>query len=566
MNSFSLVRFKSVAAAALFFVIPAAALQQNADVAAAHRKAVRAQSDFELYRRQSLPIREIDSRNHGCDAQIGRFCQWNSVDDSIPPAEPRGIKKARTNLLKTLEGLAIRAPADGWIAGQRVRYLIESNNDSAAIAVARSCGAEEWWCAALLGLALHEDRQGLAADSAFAHALRTMPPTERCKWTDMSLVLTPAQKKRLGNVGCGQNEDVAARLWWLSDPFLAIPGNEREAEHFARHTMALILQPTKIVYNLRWSDDLREMVVRYGWARYWTRGPGSVLDQYGGAVSGHEATPNYHFIPAGWRLDSLPSITFDLDQQRSAERYASPVASKLKELDPQIAAFRRGDSVEVVTAFDVTDDKDLDSAGVTSSLVLAADENTQPSIVSIPGPKGVLTLRADARPQLLSLEIVRPDIRRAGWKRAGIWLAPKAPGALALSDFLMFEPGARDVGQLSDALPTALGSNVVARAKLGIYWEVYGLAKADSALPMSLTLTRIDQGPLARLGQAIGVTPRVNPLSISWRENPTLGSITTRSVILDLSLIPRGKYSLRVEATPAGGQAAAATTRIIEIR
>jgi hypothetical protein len=565
MNVLSLVRFNSVAAAALFFITPAPSLQQNADIAAAHRKAVRAQSDFELYRRQSLPIREIDSRNHGCDAMIGRFCQWNSVDDSIPPTEPRGIRKARANLLKTLDALAVRAPADGWIAGQRVRYLLEANNDSAAVATARSCAAEEWWCAALLGLSLHESRQGLAADSAFAHALRTMPAPERCKWTDMSVLLTPAQRKRLGNVGCGQNEDVMARIWWLSDPFLAVPGNEREAEHFARHTMALILQPTKNVYNLRWADDLREMVVRYGWARYWTRGPGSVVDAYGGAVSGHEATPNYHFIPAGWRVDSLPSITFDLLQQRSAERYASPVASRLKELDPQIATFRRGDSVEVVAAFDVTNDKDLDSAGVSSSLVLVPDEMTEPTIATMSGPKGTLTLRADARPQMLSLEIVRPDLHRAGWKREGVWLEPKAAGALALSDVLMFDPGAAEVKELPEALPTALGSNVAPRGKLGIYWEVYGLARADSALPMSLTLTRIDQGPLERLGQANGGTPRVNPLSISWKENPTLGSITTRSVVLDLSLIPRGKYTLRVEATPVG-QASSATTRVIEIR
>ncbi len=565
MTSFSLVHFQSVAAAALFFISPAPSLQQNADVVAAHRKAVRAQSDFELYRRQSLPVREIDARQHECDARIGRFCQWNAVDDTIPPAEPRGIRKARAALLKTLDGLAVRAPNDGWIAGQRVRYLLESNNDSAAIAVARSCTAHEWWCAALLGLSLHEGRQGLAADSAFAHALATMPADERCKWTDMSLVLNAAQRKRLGNVGCGQNEDLAARLWWLSDPFLAIPGNERQAEHYSRHTMVLILQPTKIVYNLRWADDLREMVVRYGWARYWTRGPGSVLDAFGGAVSGHEATPNYHFVPASWRVDSLPSIAFDLGQQRSAERYAPEIAERLKELDPQIAAFRRGDSVEVVAAFDVTHDSDLDSAGVSSSLVLAADEKTPAAVVSMAGPKGALSLRADARPQMLSLEIVRPDVRRAGWKRAGIWLAPKPEGALALSDVLMFEPGTAEVRELSQALPTALGSNIAPRAKLGIYWEVYGLAKADSALPMSLTLTRIDQGPLERLGQAIGVSPRVNPLSISWRENPSLGSITTRSVILDLSLIPRGKYSLRVEATPSS-QAPASTTRIIEIR
>ena len=565
MNAFSLVRFQSVAAAALFFITPAASLQQNADVAAAHRKAVRAQSDFELYRRQSLPIREIDSQQHECDARIGRFCQWNSVDDTIPPNEPRGIRKARAALLKTLDALAVRAPNDGWITGQRVRYLLESNDDSAAVAVARSCLAQEWWCAALLGLTLHESRLGLAADSAFSHALATMPAEERCRWTDMSLVLNSSQRKRLGNVGCGENEELAARLWWLSDPFLAIPGNERQAEHFSRHTMALILQPTKIVYNLRWADDLREMVVRYGWARYWTRGPGSVLDAYSGAVSGHEATPNYHFIPASWRVDSLPSIAFDLDQDRSAERYSPEIATRFRELDPQIAAFRRGDSVEVVAAFDVTNDRDLDSTGVSSSLVLAADEKTVPAVVSMNGPKGALTLRADARPQLLSLEIIRADTRRAGWKRAGVWLAPKPAGALALSDLLMFEPGVAEVTELSQALPTALGSNVASRAKLGIYWEVYGLARADSALPMSLTLTRIQQGPLERFGQAIGITPRVNPLSISWRENPSLGSITTRSVILDLSLIPRGKYSLRVEATPSN-QAPASSTRIIEIR
>jgi len=533
MTFSSLVRFISASLAALFVWAVAATAQQAGDSASAHRKAVRAQSDFELYRRQSLPVRAVDAEQHNCDARIGRFCQWNSVGDTIPPGESRGIRKGRLALIKSLDGLSNRAPHDGWIVGQRVRYLLESGNDSGAVAVARSCGASEWWCAALLGLALHENEKGLASDSAFAHALATMPEAERCRWTDMSLVLNSAQRKRFGAVGCGQKEELAARLWWLSDPFFAVPGNDRQAEHYSRHTMALILQPTKIVYNLRWADDLREMVVRYGWARYWTRGPGSVLDAYSGAVSGHEATPNYHFVPASWRVDSLPSITFDLDQDRSAERYAPLIASRLKELDPQVAMFRRGDSVQVVAAYDVSADRDLDSAGVSSSLVLAADEKNPPAIVSTTGVKGTLTLRADSRPQMMSLEILRPDTRHAGWKR--------------------------------EALPTALGSNVASRAKLGIFWEVYGLARADSALPMSLTLTRIAQGPLERLGEAIGVTPKTNPLSISWRESPSLGSITTRSVVLDLSLIPKGRYSLRVEATPRN-QAAASTTRLIEIR
>jgi hypothetical protein len=146
-----------------------------------------------------------------------------------------------------------------------------------------------------------------------------------------------------------------------------------------------------------------------------------------------------------------------------------------------------------------------------------------------------------------------------------VWLPPKPAGSIALSDILIFEPGALDVRDLPQALPLAIGGNATRRAKLGVYWEVYGLARADSALPMSLTLTRVNQGPLERLGQAIGVKPRIEPLSITWRENPSLGSITTRSVVLDLSLIPRGSYELRVEAAPSG-QAAAFTTRTIEIQ
>ena len=565
MTFHSLVRRFLVAGALVPLAAAVIFAQQPADSTKAHRKAVGAQSDFELYRRQTLPVREIDAGVHQCDALIGRFCQWNSVDDTVPPDEPRGIRKGREKLIKELQNLAQRAPHDGWITGQRVRYLLEARNDSAAVAVARSCSASEWWCAALLGLSLHEGGAGVGADSAFSHAVATMPEDERCRWTDMSLVLTAAQRKRFGQVGCGRNEQLAARLWWLADPFLAIPGNERLAEHYSRHTMALILQPTKNAYNIRWADDLREMVVRYGWARYWTRGPGSVLDAYSGAVSGHEATPNYHFVPASWRVDSLPSITFDLEQQRSPERYSSLFAGRLKELSPQIAVFRRGDSAEVVAAYDVTKDRDLDSAGVASSLVLATDEVSTPTIVSTVGPRGAISARVDGRPQLLSLELVRSDTRHAGWKRTAVWLPPKPAGSIALSDILIFEPGAADVSDLPHALPLAIGGNTTSRAKLGVYWEVYGLARADSALPMSLTLTRVNQGPLERLGEAIGVKPRIEPLSITWRENPSVGSISTRSVILDLSLIPRGSYELRVEAAPSG-QAAASTTRTIEIQ
>ena len=60
-----------------------------------------------------------------------------------------------------------------------------------------------------------------------------------------------------------------------------------------------------------------------------------------------------------------------------------------------------------------------------------------------------------------------------------VWLPPKPAGTLDISDILIFEPGESEVRDLSQAVPPAVGGNVTARAKLGVYWEVYGLAKGE---------------------------------------------------------------------------------------
>ena len=95
-------------------------------------------------------------------------------------------------------------------------------------------------------------------------------------------------------------------------------------------------------------------------------------------------------------LDSLPSITFDLKEERSAERYAPLIANRFREMDPQIAMFSRGDSVHVVAAYDVSNEKDLDSSGVQSALVVAPDEKTPSVIVSRPGAQGTFTFNTDS--------------------------------------------------------------------------------------------------------------------------------------------------------------------------
>ena len=535
------------------------------DSAEARRRALRAQTRFEQVRRYNLPQRYTEA-SQVCDARIGRFCQWNEEDPN-PPKEPNPIREAREVLIKTLDAESARSPGDDWIAGQRIRYLLEAGHDSAAIRAADECGGTPWWCDALRGLALHEAGANAASDSAFGKALAEMPERERCRWTDISVLLDDRQRKRYGKVGCGRREALAARLWWLADPFLAVPGNDRQSEHYARHAMSRILDGTRAGYDTKWGDDLRELVVRYGWSRYWTVSPGSSLDTRQGTISGHEASPNYHFFPASLKIDSAVSIgdsTWSLRDRYSPERYAPGMARLVSELEPQIALFRRGDSVQVVAAYDVSRDTAFAGATVQSALVLARDERDQPLVSELKLSRGSHSVIVDAAPRVLSVETWSPDKKRGARLRRGLWLPRRAPNTIAVSDILLFE-ASPDVSDLASILPHALGTPTVAGdRKLGIYWEAYGLARPDSALPVSLTLTRMEGG-LRRLAEAIGLGKRSSPLSIAWRETPSMGGIATRSVVLDLSLIPRGRYKLKLELTPNGSPPVTAA-RMIEIR
>ena len=174
-------------------------------------------------------------------------------------------------------------------------------------------------------------------------------------------------------------------------------------------------------------------------------------------------------------------------------------------------------------------------------------------------------MTVDTRPHLLSLEVLADSARYGAWSRGGIRQHTLAAGQVDVSDILLFSPEQPDVSDLDSVLSSALPGTEIARGTVGAYWEIYGLAEADSALPVSLELTPVGRSALRRMGESIGLTTRASSLNIRWREAPGLGGISSRSVVLDLSLVPRGRYELRVAVDPAG-RVAAASSRIIEVR
>lgn len=557
----------SVSIPAVVIATAGSAQVNRRDSIETRNRALRAQITFEQVRRMHLPP-SLQGSLVECEMRVGRFCQWNDTEHTEPP-EPKPIGRARSKLIDALDKAAKRSPRDGWITGQRVRYLLEAGDTSSALRAAVECRSDRWWCDAVRGLVLHETGAGVAADSAFGLALAMMPESERCDWTDISMLLDAAQLKRYKAVGCGEREDIAARAWWLADPFHTIPGNDRQAEHYARLAMSRILKDTRAGYDARWDNDLRELVLRYGWARYWTRVPPSGITPNGGVISGHEAMPNFHFFPAVNRFDSITAVgngAWNFKQRRSPERYAPKLASEFVEIRPQIALFRRGDSTLVVVAYDVSGDTAFRSVPVRSAVALAHDERARPIILETATNRGSFVALIDSTAHLLSLEILSAEKKKAARARRSVWLPPKTPDGLAVSDLLLFDPPAGDVSDLAQALPTAHGNLTVdAKRKLGLYWEIYGLAKTDSALPVSLTLTRVTERSLRRVAESIGLGRRSTPISIAWRESPSLGGIATRSVVLDLSLISRGKYVLKLDATPPG-QRGVSTSRVIDVR
>jgi len=556
------------------------AWSQQPDSLTTLRAARRAQATFESIRQQHLPYGS-GHPSGPCDLRIGRFCYWyDEGDREHAESEPGSIREARTTLLGALDDAGAHLPGDAWIAGQRIRYLVEAGRVRAAVAAARECRTEGWWCAALLGLALHAAADFAGADSAFAAALRDMPQPERCRWYDLSPLLPSELRHRYERLSCDDRAAFESRWWWLATPLLSRPGNDRRTEHFARLTLARIGQTSRTAYGLSWGDDLRELLLRFGWPTYWTREPSPSVTAPAPVIVGHDPTPAFHFFPSARAFDDPAGAGVDdwaLATSHAPERYAPIYADTFQTLEDQAAVFRRGDSCVVVAAYDLSDDVVLAYQSAQAALVVARDEHSRVVTQQPARSDGadVLRLSTPCEPQLLSLEIVADRGRRVARVRHGI--RPRGPsgGGLAVSDVLLFDPlpslSPSDSlpGDLSAVLPHALGTTRVrADRKLGLFWELYGLTSPAARVSASLALTPHGAGWLRRTAQSLGLASRTATVSLHWEELPAARAadvtVTSRALAVDLSALSPGRY--RIELTvKAPGEEPATAGREIEL-
>jgi hypothetical protein len=543
---------------------PAARAQSHANRVAASdslhllRRAREAQRDFERTRRANLPY-DFDGGSGRCDERIGRYCYWYESSSTAVLRESKAVGRARQRLLDDLAAAGRRLPADDWIVGQQVRYLAEHGRADLAVISLQRCRATRWWCDALEGFARHTGHDFEGADLAFGRALQEMPEAQRCAWNDLEPLLDDGGRVYRA-LSCAKRQAVIERIWWLARPLYSRPGNDLRTEHYARHTMALLLEDAATADGVPWGDDTRELVVRFGWPTHWARSfdlgraqPPPIL--------GHEPSPSFWLLPAPALAEPWADVTelrWDPARERPPARYAPPYAAGFAPIErTQFARFRRGDSTLIVAAFDLTSDSVFATRPVDLRLAVARDPAT-PVVVerAPPGrPLGALAVRAPWRPAVVSLEAVGVDTRWVARRRA---MAPPDPGGLppVVSDILLFAPVDVLPESLEAALPRALDAPVVSVGqRVGLYWEMYH--EPDSMAPVEIAVTALKARSRGKAPYPVGRPwcpfAGESPVRLRWREEPGAPPRGAgRAVALDLRPLSRGRYVITIQVSVAG--------------
>ncbi len=540
-----------------------------ADSVVVHRGARRAQAEFERRRVALLPV--TAARGDRCDVRIGRYCYWVNDADSAPP-EPAKIAPLRRKLLDGLDAAARTLPGDRWISGQRVRYLVEAGRHDDAVAAAAECRAAAPWCASLTALALHAKGDFVAADSAVDAAVSAMSDAERCEATNFETIVGEPLRRRFREASCVVRDSLAARWMWLATPWYSRPGNPIRSELVARRVMASLAGDSRSPFSPSIGRDLQELVIRYGWPTGWAKHPApsaysAATD--GGAV-GYDPPGSLAFGALAAAVEDPTTIddgSWRIEARAAPARFVAPNARAVGRVARRIALFRRGDSALVVAAFDAASDTALRTvAAPRTALVLLRDEYTDPIVVASPDTSrvGVVTASAPWRPQLVAVEVYDSASARGARSRDGIAPEDTAGGPVGLSSLLLFAADTLPPAQLDSVFARAIAGRIAQDAKLGLFWEMYGIPDRER-VTASIGLVPEPSGGLRRLAEAIGVMEPRTPVRLSWEDAPAIdGSVGGRALLLGLEGIPPGRYRVELSVSVAG-QPARRTASAVEI-
>ena len=530
------------------------------DTAHVRERAHAIQATFERSRRARLPV--TLGGGGRCDVRVGRFCWWYE-DDRLPPvAEPEAITRARDDLVTALDSLGIESPADPFIAGLRVHYRVEGRHWDDAARVAQSCVTAAWWCGTLRGYAATAAGRAALADSAFAAALRDMPDSTRCAWTDIRVILPAPAREGYERLPCTARDTVERRYWMLATPRLGAEANEWRLEYFARRVVVTVLASALTPHRLAWGSDTEELVLRYGWPLSWSRTLPGPLSTAEPDIVGHDPAPSFHHgAVEGLLRDPAASSSdsWNLADVRAESRFAHPHIGRIAPMTAQVARFRRGDSTLLVASY-ATGDDSLAAATAVLGIARATGQFTSRVIGS--GRRGTGTLTVTGDVAMAGVELL--DTTTGSFGRTRHLWPPPSNAPEALSDVLLHDSEERGAESLEDALAQAMPGTAIVRTRpVGLYWEVYGTRAGGDSLGTAIRVERLDQGVVASIRERLGFADPESPVQVHWTEaRPPSAGVTRRSLSLDLARLPAGRYRIGLSVN---GAAPGPLTRQVEV-
>lgn len=535
-------------------------------------------------------------------------------DDALVESMRVPVHDARALLLSELDAAANNWPADGWIAGQRVRFWLDQHDPAVALASANACKGEKWWCSALRGYVRGRNGEVRLAETAFQEMHAAMTPAQQCAWEDVRELLTASERNAYTALSCAARANANAKLWWLSDPLYRVAGNERQVEQELRRIEIMLHSALDQDERYSWSDKfggdaLRTLVMRYGWPGY-TGWGGEYIDDdhtdYLETRNSPRASPYTTFEYSIDRARLLPSwnavvspfnapeaswvLTNDNFQGQPftewwpIEHFRTPRRLLILP-EGQHAMMRRDSLVRVAATVTLghrllRDGAPLDVMLMSTTSAQDIDTLSHRSIRA--GTIGVMQGMIPPVPTIIGVEAIGVGGRLADARaRFGVTPPPTLnamrPGEIAISDPVLLDAqgGKLNIDKPSEALLDQMLNTTHldgATRRIGVYWETYGVSPSDTVTVSIRVATDQQLSGMRKLGMALNVASNPNREVVqSWTEpDPSKSTqtvsgripVTSRAVLLNLSLLQIDTYVIEVSVERRDGTIATGRRRI----
>jgi hypothetical protein len=557
----------------------------------------KAEWSYEYLLRSLAPVRRGGySGGQNCDEIVGRFClTYDSGNERRPDATVAGkVISARQQAVEMLRHAFAALPGELTTAGPLLRYLIEDGRADEAIAAARTfawASGDSAWGHFLVGYALHAAAQDSLAEDHFRRGLDRLPPEARRRIDRVSYLLEPRERSAYEKFPEPERIVYEAALWRLADPLYLTSGNERYAEHLARHVWSRLLAEAPRVRRMySWGDDLEQLTVRYGVPTSRERMLGDIF-----SIERQETMVEYYdpeqlaYLPetlhtAGIPQTPPPGTAWILEAERARSGYHPLTIRKLRPLDHQVSRFPAGSAM--LLRIDASIALDSVARGAENALagLFILDRNYTPvaeslSVVSIHADTARLSFETmqDAGMYVYSLELLEESSRFAGRARYAVELPEVKAEMLALSDPVVAAPfgTAPPPTHHRDNRLRPLTSLLVApNDTIGLYAEAHRLRPDQDGrthFNVELKVGKADSPPLlARawgwIGRKLGIAKPGETPRLAWEGEARGGEPAILAVDLSLDGLKSGLYAIELTLTDLVAGETATTTRLIRIR